>query len=218
MSRSWPDTGHTPTFASSSVGGLERVADLVASSGSSVSMMSASRRREWSTTSRALRLLVGDRVHLGLELARHLGGRDALGVLRQGGDDRDALAGRLDRLAGDVLAVGQRLDDVVTGRLRPEAEPLHLLDELARRVARGRLRLLRLHLRAAELDRVALDHRRQVLVLLQAVRVDGPEARARRTMSPLATKRSPATSMSTRVASTNAGPVSVAMKRRDTRL
>ena len=97
----------------------------------------------------ARRVAPRDRVHLVVELVRHLRVRDALGVLLERADDRLALHRGLDRVVRRVPAVVERLDDVVPGRLRPQAELLHLLDELALAVARRRLGLLLVHAGAA---------------------------------------------------------------------
>ena len=56
---------------------------------------------------------------------------------------RDAGLARLDRVALDVAAVVELLDDVVARGLRAEAELLHHLDQLALADARRRLGLLR---------------------------------------------------------------------------
>jgi hypothetical protein len=82
----------------------------------------------------APQLALADAVHLVLEPGGHLAGRDVERRLLhghvEGGDQRDAELGRLDRVVAHVVAVVQVLDDVGPRRLGAESEVLHLLDEL----------------------------------------------------------------------------------------
>ena len=90
-----------------------------------------------------LRLLphaAGDLVHVLLEVGRHLGLRDLLRVDLEGPDQGLPAPRRADHLAFHVLPVVQLLDDLVAGGLRPEAELLHLLDQVPLGVPRDGLR------------------------------------------------------------------------------
>ncbi len=116
---------------------------------------------------------VGDGVHLAVERHGHLGARDLARIPGERIDHGTALERGLHRVVGDVLAVVKRLDDVVTRGLRAEAELLHLLDQLALRVACGRLGLLALHLRTEEVYALPVLKLRQMLVLAQSVGIDG---------------------------------------------
>ena len=120
----------------------------------------------------------------------------------------------------DVLAVVERLDDVVARRLGAQAELLHLLDELALRVARRRLGLLLFHVGAEERRPTSPScQRRKVLLLLEAVGIDRAIARRFTTTSPLATNALAGhLDAETFVLSSTAASDSVAMKRRATRL
>ena len=115
--------------------------------------------------------------HVAVELAGHIGARDARGKLRQRVDDGDA---QLTRLHGIVLEIAhgiQALDNARARGLGTQAALFHLLHELALAVARGRLGLLGLELHLEHVDRVALLQRRHLLVALKAVRVRLTETR-----------------------------------------
>ena len=107
---------------------------------------------------------------------------------------RDARLPRLDRVALDVAAVVELLDDVVARGLRAEAELLHHLDQLALADARRRLGLLRVDPRVrrgrrprrfgsggsatrplGERELLALLHLRDLLVLRAPVWIDREE-------------------------------------------
>lgn len=92
-------------------------------------------------------------------------------------DDRDAELRRLDRVVLHILDRIEALDDGMAGRFRTQPQLFHLLDELALRIARGRLGLLVRLGRTAEVEHLALFERRQLLVLLEAVGIDRAESR-----------------------------------------
>lgn len=77
----------------------------------------------------------------------------------------------------DVVATVEALDHIVTRGLGAQTLGLHLLDELARREARGRLGLLVGAIGIPEVERLALGERRHLLVLLEAVRIHAAVAR-----------------------------------------
>ena len=127
-----------------------------------------------------LALGVGALGHLGhvpLELARHVGRGDARGELVEGVDDGHAQLAGLHRVVLEVLHRVKALDDARARGLGAQAALLHLLDELALGVARGRLGLLGREHEVADVDRVALGEGRQLLVLLEAIGVNAAEAR-----------------------------------------
>ena len=118
-----------------------------------------------------------DASHVAVELAGHIGARDARGKLRQRVDDGDAQLARLNGIVFEVAHGVQALDDARARGLGAQAALFHLLHELALAVARGRLGLLGLKLNVEHVDRVALLQRRHLLVALKAVRVGLAEAR-----------------------------------------
>ena len=115
--------------------------------------------------------------HVAVELAGHIGARDARGKLRQRVDDGDAQLARLNGIVFEVAHGVQALDDARARGLSAQAALLHLLHELALAVARGRLGLLGLELNVEHVDRIALLQRRHLLVALESVRVRLAEAR-----------------------------------------
>ena len=115
--------------------------------------------------------------HVTVELAGHVGARDARGKLRQRIDNGDTQLARLHGIIFEVAHGIQALDDARARGLSTQAALLHLLHELALAVARGRLGLLGLELNVEHVDRVALLQRRHLLVALKAVRVRLAEAR-----------------------------------------
>ena len=115
--------------------------------------------------------------HVAVELAGHIGARDARGKLRQRVDDGDAQLARLNGIIFEVAHGIQALDDARARGLGAQAALFHLLHELALAVARGRLGLLGLELYVEHIDRVALLQRRHLLVALKAVRVRLAETR-----------------------------------------
>ena len=115
--------------------------------------------------------------HIAIELAGHIGARDARGKLRQCIDDGDAQLARLNGIIFEIAHGIQALDDARARGLGAQAALFHLLHELALAVARGRLGLLGLELNVEHVDRVALLKRRHLLVALEAVRICLAEAR-----------------------------------------
>ena len=115
--------------------------------------------------------------HVAVELAGHIGARDARGKLRQRVDDGDAQLARLNGIIFEIAHGIQALDDARARGLGAQAALFHLLHELALAVARGRLGLLGLELNVEHVDRVALLKRRHLLVALEAVRICLAEAR-----------------------------------------
>ena len=115
--------------------------------------------------------------HVAVELAGHIGARDARGKLRQRVDDGDAQLARLNGIIFEIAHSIQALDDARTRGLGTQAALLHLLHELALAVARGRLGLLGLKLNVEHVDRIALLQRRHLLVALESVRVRLAKAR-----------------------------------------
>ena len=115
--------------------------------------------------------------HVAVELAGHIGARDARGKLRQRVDDGDAQLARLHGIVFEVAHGVQALDDARARGLGAQAALFHLLHELALAVARGRLGLLGLELNVEHVDRVALLQRRHLLVALESVRVRLAETR-----------------------------------------
>ena len=115
--------------------------------------------------------------HVAVELAGHIGARDARGKLRQRVDDGDAQLARLHGIVFEVAHGIQALDDARARGLGAQAALFHLLHELALAVARGRLGLLGLELNVEHVDRIALLQRRHLLVALESVRVRLAEAR-----------------------------------------
>ena len=115
--------------------------------------------------------------HVAVELAGHIGARDARGKLRQRVDDGDAQLARLHGIVFEIAHGIQALDNARARGLGTQAALLHLLHELALAVARGRLGLLGLELHVEHVDRVALLQRRHLLVALKAVRVRLAETR-----------------------------------------
>ena len=118
-----------------------------------------------------------DASHVAVELAGHIGARDARGKLRQRVDDGDAQLARLNGIVFEVAHGVQALDDARARGLGAQAALFHLLHELALAVARGWLGLLGLELNVEHVDRIALFQRRHLLVALKAVRVRLAEAR-----------------------------------------
>ena len=115
--------------------------------------------------------------HVAIELAGHIGARDARGKLRQCVDDGDAQLARLHGIVFEIAHGVQALDDARARGLGAQAALFHLLHELALAVARGRLGLLGLELNVEHVDRVALLQRRHPLIALKAVRIGLAEAR-----------------------------------------
>ena len=115
--------------------------------------------------------------HIAIELAGHIGARDARGKLRQRVDDGDTQLARLNGIVFEVAHGIQALDDARARGLGTQAALLHLLHEFALAVARGRLGLLGLELNVEHVDRIALLQRRHLLVALKAVRVCLAETR-----------------------------------------
>ena len=109
--------------------------------------------------------------HIAIELAGHIGARDARGKLRQRVDDGDAQLARLNGIIFEIAHGIQALDDARARGLGTQAALLHLLHELALAVARGRLGLLGLELNVEHVDRIALLQRRHLLIALKAVRI-----------------------------------------------
>ena len=124
-----------------------------------------------------LALAVGDLRHLAFELGGHVGCGDGLGELFERVDDGDAELGGLDGIVHDVMAAVEALDHVMARGLSAKPLRLHLLNELARRVARWRLGLLVRAIRIPEVERLAFDERGHLLVLLEAVRIHAAIAR-----------------------------------------
>ena len=118
-----------------------------------------------------------DAGHVAVELAGHIGARDARGKLRQRIDDGDAQLTRLHGIVFEVAHGVQALDDARARGLGAQAALFHLLHELALAVARGRLGLLGLELNVEHVDRIALLQRRHLLVALESVRVRLAETR-----------------------------------------
>ena len=118
-------------------------------------------------------LAFGDVVHLRFEFRRHLRVGDMRRELVERVAHRHAKLRGLDGVVLDVLHRVEALDDAVARGLRAEPELFHLLDELALAVAGGRLGLLLRAGGAVEGDLLALGERRQLLVFLHAVGVDG---------------------------------------------
>ena len=123
------------------------------------------------------RAALGDVVHLLFQLGRHLGVRDVRGELVQRIAHGHAQLAGLDGVVHAVLHRIEALDDGMARGLRAQAQLLHLLDELALAVARGRLGLLLRADGAVERDGLALGKRGQLLVFLEAVGVDSAVAR-----------------------------------------
>src|SRR5215208_6728294 len=120
----------------------------------------------------------GDLVHVGLELRGHLRGRHAGDVVVEGLVHRDPRLRRLRRVAEDVAAVIELLDDVRARRLGPQSALLHQLDQATLADARRRLGLLVDHPRfAVDLEALALLQLRDLLVGGAGVGVDGRKAR-----------------------------------------
>ena len=115
--------------------------------------------------------------HIAIELAGHIGARDARGKLRQRVDDGNAQLARLHGIVFEIAHGIQALDDARARGLGAQAAFFHLLHKLALAVARGRLGLLGLELNVEHVDRIALLQRRHLLVALKAVRVRLAEAR-----------------------------------------
>ena len=115
--------------------------------------------------------------HVAVELAGHIGARDARGKLRQRVDDSDAQLARLHGIVFEIAHGIQALDNARARGLGTQAALLHLLHELALAIARGRLGLLGLQLHVEHVDRIALLQRRHLLVALKAVRVRLAETR-----------------------------------------
>ena len=115
--------------------------------------------------------------HVVVELAGHIGARDARGKLRQCIDDGDTQLTRLHGIVFEVAHGVQALDDARARGLGAQAALFHLLHELALAVACGRLGLLGLELNVEHVDRVALLQRRHLLVALESVRVCLAETR-----------------------------------------
>ena len=115
--------------------------------------------------------------HVAVELAGHIGARDARGKLRQRVDDGDAQLARLNGIIFEIAHGIQAFDDARARGLGAQAALLHLLHELALAVARGRLGLLGLELHVEHVDRVALLQRRHLLVALESIRVRLAETR-----------------------------------------
>ena len=115
--------------------------------------------------------------HIAIELAGHIGARDARGKLRQRVDDGDAQLARLNGIVFEIAHGIQALDDARARGLGTQAALLHLLHELALAVARGRLGLLGLKLNVEHVDRIALLQRRHLLVALESIRVRLAETR-----------------------------------------
>ena len=120
---------------------------------------------------------LGDLGHVVLELAGHLGRGDARRVGVQSVDDGHAQLAGLAGVVLEVLALVERVDDARTRGLGAQAALLHLLDELALAVARGRLGLLGQKVHLPHVADVALVELGQLVVLLEAVGVNGAEAR-----------------------------------------
>ena len=118
-----------------------------------------------------------DAGHIAIELAGHIGARDARGKLRQCVDDGDAQLARLNGIIFEIAHGIQALDDARARGLGAQAALFHLLHELALAVARGRLGLLCLELNVEHVDRIALLKRRHLLVALESVRVRLAETR-----------------------------------------
>ena len=119
---------------------------------------------------------LGDLVHVVLELARHLGRGDTGRVGVERVDDRHAELARLAGVVLEVLALIERIDDARARGLGAEAALLHLLDELALAVARGRLGLLGGEVHRLDVAHVADVELGKLVVLLEAIGVDGAEA------------------------------------------
>ena len=115
--------------------------------------------------------------HVAVELAGHIGARDARGKLRQRIDDGDTQLARLNGIIFEIAHGVQALDDARARGLGAQAALLHLLHELALAVARGRLGLLGLELNVEYVDRIALLKRRHLLVAFKAIRVGLAETR-----------------------------------------
>ena len=112
-----------------------------------------------------------DASHVAVELAGHIGARDARGKLRQRIDNGNTQLARLHGIIFEIAHGIQALDDARARGLGTQAALLHLLHELALAVTRGRLSLLSLELNVEHVDRIALLQRRHLLVALEAVRI-----------------------------------------------
>ena len=115
--------------------------------------------------------------HVAIELAGHIGARDARGKLRQCIDDGDAQLTRLHGIVFEVAHGVQALDDARACGLGAQAALFHLLHELALAVARGRLSLLGLEFNVEHVDRIALLQRRHLLIALESIRIRLAETR-----------------------------------------
>ena len=115
--------------------------------------------------------------HIAIELAGHIGARDARGKLRQCIDDGDAQLARLHGIVFEIAHGVQALDDARARGLGAQAALFHLLHELALAVACGRLGLLGLELNVEHVDRIALLQRRHLLVALESIRIRLAETR-----------------------------------------
>ena len=115
--------------------------------------------------------------HVAVELAGHIGARDARGKLRQCIDNGDAQLARLHGIIFEIAHGIQALDDARARGLGAQAALFHLLHELALAVARGRLGLLGLEFNVENVDRIALLQRRHLLVALKSIRIRLAEAR-----------------------------------------
>ena len=127
-----------------------------------------------------LRLCVGTLGNLGhvtLELGGHLGRGDARGVAGKRVDDGHAKLTGLGRVVLEVLHVVEALDDRGARGLGAQSALLHLLDELALAVARRWLGLLGVKRHGRNVAHVALVELGQLVVLLEAVGVDGTKSR-----------------------------------------
>ena len=133
-------------------------------------------------------------------------------------DDGDAQLRGLDGVVLHVLHLVEALDDGGAGRFRAEAQLLHLLHELALGIARRRLGLLLRTGGAVEGDGGALGERRQLLVILQPVGVDGAEARLQPARRPWPRRARRPRRASPSCPPPMAGPERVAKKRRAMRL
>ncbi len=122
-------------------------------------------------------LTFGDVVHLLFKLGGHIGVRDVRGELVQRIAHRHTQLAGFDGVVLHVLHGVQTLDDGMAGRFGSQPQLLHLLDQATLRIAGRGLGLVLRTGGAAEGNLLTFFKSRQLLVLLQAIRIDGAEAR-----------------------------------------
>ncbi len=113
-----------------------------------------------------------DLLHVRVDRGRHLGPRDRGRVVLEGLDHGAAHEGRAEGGALDVLPADELADHLVPGRLGPEAELLHLLDQARLGVPRRGLGLLLLELDGLDGEALADLEGRELVLGRGRVRVD----------------------------------------------